>query len=743
MAGPDENTDGLNILTIEDFTPGIWRDVFGKQNGTLARGPAPDGAATEDRTRSCISLPQGGLTGGPKVLDTVTMDAGWGEGYQQATQTGSTVPQTTSPHSRMRFDLPTDTFLGQAQMGNMEFDDPDIADWRLMDFEVIGGAQSQHSYHGPVNGFLSPTWPTYQEPDEELLEGVILAPIWNAHGIHNPQSLTRTGNRIIGENAAMHVSTCHVKFIHRDLYDGGGGGNTTEIGIWRHSHPWIWPSNSTLHASQKKYGHSTITSGFFYWFDEPTIESEWWKFGVPVLYVNHAHAPHGGPYFTWHPDAPFGTADYEFVNGNVLAVVGAIDPNERGTFGVDSKATRLGRFYVNHMVTHAGRLLTSVGPTSFMPQSYAGGDYGSYGSSFSGGSYYEPPSVGPGMSLWKENVDSGTGVATVNNARLHYSFPQLIGMGATGDDESGWKTGVNPEKNFIGLSDEGYTVINSITSVNANQLFCTTVNKGAVVVNGDLNNPSVVNLPSVESTYGKTPHPVAINGGVVYGSKSGIFLWEGGETSSPLSSQLDGEFWLNDDLEDNYRVSAPVGRLGYRAPYLFAPNGWMCDMRTNSWWKVPGPDFGGGWTNEEERWTHFRTDHDGYVWAAAAQQVADLDQWKFMTLDPDETTDNWQWHSQPLTVSRNRNIQVREVNIWATGSQLQVRLYKGGVLESPQQVINLDDDVYPHMYTLDFNVTGQNIELEIEAVGECVVYKVDIGWREMSLRKPSNTYAVP
>jgi len=732
---PTTRNSELQVLTIEDFTPGIWRDVYGKQNGTDARGPAPDGAATEDRTYACASLPQGGITGGPKPLSTITMDAGWGKGYEQKLESGSiwaggTFTSETAPRTFVNFPS-----SGQPEgwfMSNHKFDDPPVADWRLMDFEVIGSAQVGHSFWGGADFEAGEGWEDIpgatRDMANELFSGVIVGGVWNCVGTHNSAGNVWVNPEIAGDNCGIQASNFNMQFFPEEYYDGTVSPTDTIIDIFRQSHCWAYPDDITIHATQKTFGFSSITSGFFYnnlTGDQGLYHT--WKLGAPVMYVNHCHTSSGSLSYCVNPNGGEGnwTIRQDWHNGNVVTVVGAIKPEDRGTYGFDIGGTHQGLFYVHHLITHAGRVIECVAPASPGGIGYAGG--GDDGSS-SSNSINEPPARGPGMQLWRGDDDGIKGVVTPNNAQLHYSYPQVVGWEYS-DGEVGWKTGVADGKNLLGLSDEGYTIINSITSVNANQIFATTVNKGAVVVNGDLNNPNVVNLPSVESTYGKTPHPVTVNGGVVYGSRSGMFLWDGGETSTSLSPQLDGEFWLSDDMEDSYRPAAPVGRLGYRAPYLFVPNGWMCDMRTNSWWKIPGPNLG-QFAEEAERWTHFRTDHDGYVWAGAAQQVADLDEWQITTLDPDETADYWRWHSQPLSMSRNKTIRIREITLWASGTYMTIKVFSKGVQQSVTQTITCDSDTYPAPHVLDFNLTGANFEIEVEAVGAGIVHKIDVGWEE-------------
>lgn len=749
MAGPEAGTEsrGLEILTIDDFTPGIWRDVYGKQNGIQARGPAPDGAAIQDRTYACASMPQGGLTGGPKILSTVEIDAERGDGYTdfEPNEAGDTI---NFSQTRPIYADPTGAASNQL-FPDLTVDQPEIEDVRLSDFEVIGSASVGNSYWGTIEPTVigaAPFTPPGQIKglDGELTQGAVLAPQWQSNGIHNPGgAIAQSGSRHNGDDVPYQMSVMNIQFFPREHYDGTASPTDPIVDIYRWCPIWVYPENSSIHDSQKSYGYGVMVNGF--WLYNPDVEDnsqDLWKMGTPCIFTNITHVSSGSWEICYNPNttSPASNVPLSLNNGNNVIAIGAIDPEWFGCWGLPLEFRN--NYYTHHMVVHAGRLVRIIAPTSNYYQSYAGNGY-DITEAFDNANVVttQPAARGSGGMLFRSDEGGGEDVAVMNNSRLHYSYPQILTPDGQTGPESGWKTGLYPGKVVQSLSDEGFNIINSMTSVNANQLFMTTTNKGAVVINGDLNNPSVVNLPAVESTYGKTPHPVAVNGGVVYGSRSGMYLWDGGEASQHLSSQLEGEFWLSDDMEDSYRPAAPVGRLGYRAPYLFAPNGWMCDMRSNSWWRVPGPD-NGDWTNEEEQWTHYRTDHDGYVWATGARQVADLDAWKFTTLDPDETTDQWQWHSQPLTISRNRSINLREVNVWMIGSDMTMRVYMNGSLQGQEQVITAKSTTYPRLHTFDFNITGENIELEIEAGAELVVYKIDVGWRQGEIVPASNTTAV-
>lgn len=200
-----------------------------------------------------------------------------------------------------------------------------------------------------------------------------------------------------------------------------------------------------------------------------------------------------------------------------------------------------------------------------------------------------------------------------------------------------------------------------MASTSADQLLLVKYRDGALMIRGDLDDPTVVDLPFLHSTGGARCIPAWTPSGLVYGGKNGVYLWVGGETSQQLSNQLDGWFWNPDPLEiERYGTH---GRFAWWEPYIIAPNNWVYDTRSASWWRL-------------EQITDTTTGADA-IFAADVSPNGDtlyafpfaftstqLVAWRTATKAVLRNTYSWQ--SQPLAVAGDRLVEVRELRLLAT-----------------------------------------------------------------------------
>lgn len=194
-------------------------------------------------------------------------------------------------------------------------------------------------------------------------------------------------------------------------------------------------------------------------------------------------------------------------------------------------------------------------------------------------------------------------------------------------------------------------------SITADEVIFIKDRGGAVMVRGDLENPTVVQLPYVESTRGARSIPATTPLGLVYGTRNGVFLWEGGDTSRRLSAQLEGWFWNHNTAVEYLGIR---GRFGWWNPWVCVPNNWLYDTRTDSWWRLDSIANTGvsincydisNETNRLYAFPHALNDSNDVMWYNA---------------DPDILADTYSWQSQPLVQSRKRVITVQEVHLLTT-----------------------------------------------------------------------------
>jgi hypothetical protein len=93
----------------------------------------------------------------------------------------------------------------------------------------------------------------------------------------------------------------------------------------------------------------------------------------------------------------------------------------------------------------------------------------------------------------------------------------------------------------------------------------------------------------IESTYGLQCDACPTPLGVVYGSRTGVYVWNGGQNSHHISPQIEGAFWY---AQQDYQDSTPTdvcGGFEWWHPFIVTPNNYLFDTRNNSWWRLDNP----------------------------------------------------------------------------------------------------------------------------------------------------------
>lgn len=199
-------------------------------------------------------------------------------------------------------------------------------------------------------------------------------------------------------------------------------------------------------------------------------------------------------------------------------------------------------------------------------------------------------------------------------------------------------------ENFVA---ENPGLMGAWASINASEMFFVKQQRGGFVLRGDVSYPTVVRLPSLPPTFDACNIAcVAANGMVVYGSRTGVYGWGGGDTAVNLSEQMNGYFWKVPGT-DNFRHAK--GSFAYFDGYVAAPNNFLLDIESGGWWRLP--------TTVPYAW--YDTSAAGYLIGApafvSASQTALADYYDFGLGQTSFT-----WKSQPLKITRNRTVDFRE-----------------------------------------------------------------------------------
>lgn len=112
---------------------------------------------------------------------------------------------------------------------------------------------------------------------------------------------------------------------------------------------------------------------------------------------------------------------------------------------------------------------------------------------------------------------------------------------------------------------------------------------GGALIAGDLDQPTIHRLPYIESTGGVICKGAQTPVGYVYGSRNGIFLWNGGDSTERISPQLDGFFWDHTDGSVFETYAGSRGRMAYWNGLVCVPNNYVLDIDSQSWWRLAVP----------------------------------------------------------------------------------------------------------------------------------------------------------
>jgi hypothetical protein len=220
---------------------------------------------------------------------------------------------------------------------------------------------------------------------------------------------------------------------------------------------------------------------------------------------------------------------------------------------------------------------------------------------------------------------------------------------------------VDPSVEAALYVEENPTPYGTAASLNANELLLIKRSGGGVLVRGDLDNPSVIRLPYIESTgdlihYG-TPTPI----GFVYGSRNGIFAWAGGDQSICISDQLRGFFWDHTSGTTAEKYATSRGRFGFMYPWIFVPNDFIFDTRTKSWWRTRYDP-----TNSNDfRLNCFDVDPASGHMLAARYKINGTATTAVDYFDPDVRETSYVWTSHPIVNTADRQFVAQEIELVA------------------------------------------------------------------------------
>jgi hypothetical protein len=144
---------------------------------------------------------------------------------------------------------------------------------------------------------------------------------------------------------------------------------------------------------------------------------------------------------------------------------------------------------------------------------------------------------------------------------------------------------------------ETCSTVASWGSISVGEFFYVLAAGGAVSINGDIQNPtSATNLPGVQSAGNAVGEAIPTPLGLIYCTDNeGVWVWNGGNTSSKLSTNVPDPIWQRaapfipavGGL--NTVNTGPNYRNGLWGDWVLFANNYMLDTFTGAWWQMEDP----------------------------------------------------------------------------------------------------------------------------------------------------------
>jgi hypothetical protein len=207
-------------------------------------------------------------------------------------------------------------------------------------------------------------------------------------------------------------------------------------------------------------------------------------------------------------------------------------------------------------------------------------------------------------------------------------------------------------------------------SVSAGELFIVKKRAGATIVTGDLNTPSVTQLPGVQPTgnfYGKAESTPA---GLIYCSyNNGAWSWNGSNTSDKISQNLDDNFFLPPEFPpgtagDNINSNNYGFYVNSFGDMIYFSNNWLFDMVKGAWWTYYPRKAQGG---ADLFWVQ---PVNGKFIYCAQLSIPNPSQVFMYRFDPQIAAQTYQWQSLPIRLAPQDQVcDLRRVIVRASCSQ--------------------------------------------------------------------------
>lgn len=337
---------------------------------------------------------------------------------------------------------------------------------------------------------------------------------------------------------------------------------------------------------------------------------------------------------------------------------------------------------------------------------------------FSMGSSFSGPAIGHQsryVAFERGGDHHGAGNSTAfSNEFLIYTLPNSY------TQDGGTVSIFGPE------NPSGYGAMGSLT---ASDLFAVKHYGGALLIQGDLNNPIVRRLPSVQSTGGIESLGISTPAGFVYAvNNDGVYAWTGGDSSVCLSPQLETNFW---SIASNI-TTLFAGGFQYWAGGIYAPNNFV--YLNGAWWRFEDPSVVQYYLYDIEP-----TNNRLYC---APPTFSDANGLLAHGYNQSTPANSYQWTSNPVSSLDRRVMRFRSVVVTSQGAgTIQISIIPSdGAGTNPDTVPSQPNTISPstagaQRVKLGMSGFATEFQLQIIATGQGggpapVIYEVDIETEE-------------
>jgi hypothetical protein len=204
---------------------------------------------------------------------------------------------------------------------------------------------------------------------------------------------------------------------------------------------------------------------------------------------------------------------------------------------------------------------------------------------------------------------------------------------------------------------ENTATIGVVTSFSTDELLLVKHAGGGVLIKSDLANGTVVRMRSIASTYGVSSSGINTPIGFVYGGRTGVHLWTGGDTTQKLSLQIEGFFWrCGTEPYEGHRA-----RFGWLDPWVVIPNNYLYDTRSKGWWRLADPA-----DRSAIPYNVYQTDQTTGNLLAFPYRVDVNQKVIWDRFDPTILASSFSWRSQPLIETMDKLTTFQEIRIVAS-----------------------------------------------------------------------------